>query len=261
MSNLFQARFAAVIACIAAIEALPAFAQTTNPPVITTNQPATMPLRMIGTGVIQLGEVTLDKARRSVSFPAMLNLNEGPMEYFLVTDYGKTHESIFKTAALPYHIHIAMLLLDAKGSGTNTLPPPPGPPDPNLTGGSPVSNPGKDVLPGDNVTVEVAWTDGGKETRRRAEELIFNEQIHSTMNTGRWVYNGSQVLEGMFAAQLSGSVIALITDPDALVNNASPGHDNDKIWTANTNALPPWKTPLQVTIKLEPNQPKKPPAK
>src|SRR6185503_20935166 len=97
MSNLSQARFATVIACIAATQPFHAFAQTTNPPTapVSTNPPTlapNLPLRMIGTGVFQLGEVTLDKPHRTVGFPAVLKLNEGPMEYFLVTDYGKTHE-------------------------------------------------------------------------------------------------------------------------------------------------------------------------
>jgi len=42
----------------------------------------------------------------------------------------------------------------------------------------------------------------------------------------------------------------LITDATALVNNTGRGHDNDKIWVANTNRLPPRNTPVEVTFKL-----------
>jgi hypothetical protein len=48
-----------------------------------------------------------------------------------------------------------------------------------------------------------------------------------------------------------GSLISLVTDPVALVNNTGPGHDNDLIWTPNTNNLPPADVPVEVTIRLE----------
>src|SRR5579862_6141521 len=55
------------------------------------------PLRMVGPGVFEVGKVRLDQRRRAITFPAVLNRAEGSMEYFLVTTYGKTHESILKT--------------------------------------------------------------------------------------------------------------------------------------------------------------------
>ena len=46
-----------------------------------------LPLRVMGAGVFQLANVTMDKRNRSVSFPAVLNMDQGPMEYFLVATY------------------------------------------------------------------------------------------------------------------------------------------------------------------------------
>lgn len=203
--------------------------------------------KMVEPGVFELGLVRLDKRQRTVSFPAVLNLSEGPMEYFLVTAYGKTHESILRTDASPKQIHVAMLLLDAKGAGTNTLT---GPPP------SAVSNPSKEALPGDAVALEVHWNTGGKEITRRAEELVFNEATRTELGQGQWVYNGSALWEGTFLAQSEGSVVSLVTDPVALINNVGPGHDNDEIWAANTNKLPAANTPLRVTIKLEGARPR-----
>ena len=39
------------------------------------------------------------------------------------------------------------------------------------------------------------------------------------MSKGDWVYNGSRLREDGFAAQFDGSIISLITDPDALVDS------------------------------------------
>ena len=78
-----------------------------------TNVP---PLVEVAPGVFQIGLVRLDKNQRSVQFPAVLNQDHGLIEYLLVTTRGKTHESLLKTEAEPFHIHVAMLLLGAKGA-------------------------------------------------------------------------------------------------------------------------------------------------
>ncbi len=210
-----------------------------------------MQIRAVGPGVFELGGVRMDKQQRTVSFPAVLNRDHGPMEYFLVTTYGKTHESILRTEVQPYHIHLAMLLLDAKGAGTNAFPG-----NAAQNPGGPLKNPSKETIAGDRVTIAVHWRVDGKETTRPAQDLVFNTQAKSVLGKGQWVYNGSQVWQGSFFAQKDGSLVTLITDPGALINNTGPGHDNDDIWTANTNNLPPPNTVLEVTIKLEDPQPR-----
>ncbi|MBI2924205.1 MAG: hypothetical protein HYY24_00690 [Verrucomicrobia bacterium] len=237
----------------------------TPPPESVPGSPGSLtdtPLKAVGPGVFELGSVTLDKQQRTVSFPAVLNLDQGPMEYLLVTTQGKLHESILRTATEPYHIHVAMLLLDAKVSTTNlVLAANTGdshdPPATAQGRTQPLANPAKEVLPGDTVSIDVSWRTDGQERRVRVEDLVFNAEAKSPMPKGRWVYHGSRVENGVFFAQLSGSVVSLITDPDALVNNAGAGHEDDKIWTANTNNLPPWNTPVRVTFKLDDKQPKK----
>jgi hypothetical protein len=209
-----------------------------------TNLPA---LKVVGPGVFELGKVKLDKKQRTVSFPAVLNKAEGMMEYFLVTTYGKTHESILRTDASPLHIHVAMVLLDAKGAGTNLLRSPP----PEY-GGSPGLS-----IPGDPITIEVQWREKGKQIVRGAEELISPPATEAVKSKGGWVYNGSAVWEGTFLAQSSGSLISLITDPVALVNRVGPGQEEGLMWTAHTEKLPPAKVPVEVTIRLTEAAPKK----
>ena len=206
-----------------------------------------MPLKVVGPGLFQLGNVTLNNKEHTVSFPATLNLNGGQMEYLLVTGYGKTHESILRTEAKPFDIHVAMLLLGAKGSATNWLSG-----DPRPANSGPLEDPSKTEVAGDPVGVDITWHVDGNRFHRRAEDLVFNEKTGSGMGEAKWVYNGSRVGEGFFAAQLGGSVISLITDVDALVNSEIEGHDNDDIWTVSTNNLPPPNVPLEVTFTLTP---------
>jgi hypothetical protein len=176
----------------------------------------------------------------------MLNKTQGLMEYFLVTTYGKTHESVLKTQAQPYHIHLAMLLLGAHGPGNAAFP---GSPANGVPG--PVVHPSKETIPGDKVAIEVKWTTAEGQTRRAAEELIYKNDTQTVMAHGGWVYNGSLVVNNKFLAQMDGSIISLVTDPVALVNNIGPGHDNDLIWEPNATNLPPRGVPVEVTITFQ----------
>jgi hypothetical protein len=204
-----------------------------------------MPIREISPGIFQLGEVRMDKEQRTVSFPARLNLTEGPMEYFLVASWGKTHESILKTDTEPFRIHLAMLLLDTKAGGTNS-----GTNGPPASIGGFISHPPNIRLPGEPVSIELKWTADGHETHKRAEEMIFNTEQNSVMRAGDWVYTGSRIAEGLFLAEIDGSIVSLVTDAEALINNEGTGHDNDTIWVANTNNLPPSNTLVTVSIRL-----------
>jgi hypothetical protein len=88
--------------------------------------------------------------------------------------------------------------------------------------------------------------------QHRDTEVLDNSTKHCSCWLGKksWVYNGS-LLEGhSFLAQREGSIVSLVTDPEALINNTGPGRDNDTIWTTRTNNLPLADVPLEVVIKL-----------
>ena len=210
------------------------------------------PMRMVEPGIFEIGKVRLDQRHRSVTLPAVLDKAKGLMEYFLVTTYGKTHESILRTEAQPYHIHLAMLLLGADGPGNAEFP---GSPTNGVPG--PVVHPSKETIPGNKVAIDVKWKTPEGETRRSAQDLIYKNDSRAVMEQGHWVYNGSLIVNNKFLAQMDGSIISLVTDPVALINNTGPGHDNDLIWEPNTNNLPPPDVPVEVTITF-PEPPSKP---
>ena len=198
----------------------------------TSNLKTNPPLHQIAPNVFQIGQVRLDKEKKTVTFPAMLNQKAGPIEYFLVTSSGKTHESVLRTDVPPFQIHIAMLLLGAKGT-TNSFP----------------DDPSKS-LPGDQVSISVRWKAGRIEKQCRAEELVCNTKAKSGMSKGPWIYNGSAVIDGTFIAQEQGSIIAVMEDPYALINNPRPGREDDKIWMVRSKKVPPPETPVEVVIQL-----------
>ncbi len=205
------------------------------------------PLRQISPDVFELGTVQFDKARKTVHFPAQLNMNEGLVEYLLVNARGKTYESLLKTDADPYHIQLALLFLGARGAPQTPalLSAPSEPFHVNHKGQSPPE------IAGDPVSIELSWRADGREKTVRAEDWIFNLDARTNAARGHWTFNGSRVVHGTFLAQRDGQIVAMIDDIDAMVNNPRPGHDNDQIWQINSNALPPLNTTVEVTLKLE----------
>jgi hypothetical protein len=226
--------------------ALSAVAQ--EPSNLAGDKPVTPPsIREVSPGVFQVGSVKLEKAARRLSFRAKLNMTDGSLEYLLVTTMGKTHESVLKTDIEPHHLQVAMLLLGAKGMQAAPLT--------NAPSGGPITQaPGErnPPLPGEVVLVEVAWTQDGKPQRRRGEELVFNKRAKEPMSKGPFTFTGSRVWQGKFIAQTEGSIIALITDPDAMFNNPRPNRDADEAWVVRQQDVPPLDTAVEVSITLVP---------
>ena len=189
------------------------------------------PLRQVSNDEFAIGQVHLNKARKTVSFPSVLNMAEGALEYLLVTTKGKTHESLLRTEVEPYHIHLAMLFLGARGN-TNILA-------------------NTNSLTGDAITIDLTWSQNGKDRKTRAEDLILNIEKQKPMTLGPWVYTGSAVVDTRFIAQTEGNLACIIVDGGALINNPRSGRFNDQIWHVNTDAVPPLNTPITVTLRLE----------
>lgn len=222
------------------------------PPVVPQADPGARPtnvnLRVISPGVFDLNGVVLDQNRREVRFAAALNgkTSDGPQEYLLVAGHGRTHESILRTEASPQLVHMAMLLLGAKGAGTAAST------NGVVTTNTPIRTPGTETVSGDRVTVRVAWGNGADRVERPAEELVFNVKTKAALEAGKWTYNGSLFEADRFAAQVQGQLVSLVTDPYALINFTGAGHEDDTLWQAKPDRLPPAQAELEITIHLLP---------
>lgn len=208
-----------------------------------------MPLKETGPGMYELGKVKLDQGKRSVSFPASINMHEGPIEYLLVTGYGKTHESVLVMSVKPYHIHLCALLLGTKGANYDAL----GKRFKQLSPGETVpadelNEMLKNGLYGQNVEIIVRWEYDGKAFEYKAEELLTNIEKNKTMPAGGWYYTGSRVENNMFLASQHGDGISIIGDFVSMINYIGPDFKNDEIWEANVKLLPPVDHPIDITV-------------
>ena len=192
---------------------------------------ATIPL--INQRAPDLGKVRIDPSDRSLRFPVSINQRTGPVEYAVVTNEGKTHESVFRTDAEPTHIHLGLLLLGATPAYARELPTDP-----------------SQKLPGEPVLIEIAWTEGGVELIKPLGAFIVTTNNAATLSPGPWVYNGSVLTGSRLAAQMGGSIVSLWLDPRALINNPRPGRENDELHHANPQAFPADPTQLQMVVRL-----------
>ncbi len=237
-------------ACI--LHMLDLAAQETVPTPSTKPVDSNSAMKEVAPGIFDLNGVRLDKINQQISFPGVINQREGLVEYLLVGEKGKTHESLIRTIIQPRDIHLALLLIGLKENPkpNQSQPLPPSTIDSAYLKSTP-------PLKGTPVRVFVSWKLGGKQRQVPAEDWINNLQTGHPMTHGDWTYNGSMIENGVFLADQELSIISVITDPTALINNSRPGHDNDEIWEARTGVIPPLDTPLELMIVLTDFQPKK----
>ena len=203
----------------------------------------TKAIESLGGSRYRIGLIEFDKATRVVSIPAVVNMNKGLVEYLLVHESGKVHESLFSTKVRPMEFNVALLLLDWKASGTffdYTEP---------ERGGVPVK--GATHRAENSLTIHVRCKDeNGKEQTVRIEEWLHNLDKKAHISEGPFIYTGSRIMpDGSFLAQDTGSIVALMVDPASIVNNPREGNELDDIWVPDP-AVPAKGT--AVTIELRP---------
>jgi hypothetical protein len=195
---------------------------------------------------VELKGVTIDKEKGRVSFPAAINMAEGNLEYLLVNVMGKTHESLLSTKIEPVDLQVAMLLVGFKPAEKSDTQPPAQINIEYLRGAP--------ELKGARVGISLEWKDEKGPHAMKAEDMIWNTKENRAAPEGVWTYNGSEVYMGKFLAQVDGSVVALVRDSAAMINNPRPGNDNDQIWEVNGRVTPKVGTAVEVIIEKEPDK-------
>ncbi len=197
-------------------------------------------VKKVGDHRYRLGAIEFDAKTREIRFPVVVNMREGgPIEYLLVHEQGKVHESILTTAISPLHLQIVMkLLLYRAGHGdvfNRFLAP-----ELLEKEGGKESDRGETVL--FSFTVE-----GGEPIP--LHELVVDGESAGPMVPGGWTYTGSTVEDGSFMAEVEGSIIAVYLDHLALFNTTREGADIDERWGTRTSKIPEIGTPGTLTIR------------
>ena len=195
----------------------------------------------------KIGEVEFNQQTRVIRFPAILNQREGLLEYVIVHDKGKVHESLLRTAINPTHLNIALKLVRYQCSPELFSPPN----EDGAPGGRhPVVPPA--IKAAARVDIRMLWKDGETEHDASVNECINNTKNDKVMAPGPWIYGGSAVFEGRFVAEMTGDIVAILTNEAAIFNY--PG-DNNRVgenygdWFVLTKGVPAVGTPITVEIR------------
>ncbi|MFZ9941024.1 MAG: YdjY domain-containing protein [Luteolibacter sp.] len=191
----------------------------------------------------RVGKIEFDPKTREIRIPAKVNMAQGLLEFLIVHENGKIHESLFTTDASPSDINLAITLLRYKASRELYALP-------NETGGLSGNFPDvpEDIRAAARVRIDVEWDNDGKTERVAANEWIQHATTLEAMPSSHWVYGGSQFDNGRFSAETTGDIAAIFLSNSAMINY--PGRDNgdDTVWLAFENRVPSEGTNLTLII-------------
>lgn len=195
-------------------------------------------------GRLQLGKLTLDRKTRAISLPATLNMREGIQEYLLATEKGKLHECLLFTEISPLNLNVALKLLRYQESPElfEIL-------DEQEYPTGKFHQVPEDQKAAARLSLTLQWEKDGKTVSYPLNRLLYHSVLEKPMPADEpWLYTGSYLLNGKFAAAHYGDIIAIHTNQPSLIN--FPGKDrlNDEVWIPHQKLLPPLGTPLTLII-------------
>ena len=100
------------------------------------------------------------------------------------------------------------------------------------------------------LDIMVSWK--GKDGPRSVslESMAANANTKKTIAAGSFVFNGSRFVEDIFMAEQSGSIVAVYADDTALVNSGDYDANNDDVWIAIKETMPPRDHLVTFTLKF-----------
>jgi hypothetical protein len=207
-------------------------------------------IKKVGPTDYTLGSIRFSSATHEVRVPATLNMIEGVLEYALVHENGKTHESLLRTKVSPTELNVALLLCnyephikEAAQFLTDPLP------QTKARMALPMEREGAN-----RVRLSVEWKDkDGAVKTAPLSAWIRDLDSKKPLKTDYWTYTGSFVSPDGYAAEDDGSHIAIYFDLVALMNLPVPGNRSDECWGVEKAAVPPVDTP--VTLVFSPLPP------
>lgn len=205
-------------------------------------------IKEIAPGEFELGGIKISAKTREIRVPTTVQLKKAPIEYMLVTETGKTHESVLVTKVKPTDFQLALLLANFQ-PGTEGLANKDLPPDIKPVVPIAPANPGAH-----RVTLTVEWREGDAVKKARLSDWMLNiNERKPPPDLGTWIFNGSRIDERGFIAEVEGSFIAVWLDQNAIINSPAKGNWDDGLWISNPAAIPDEGT--QVTLIIAPEKP------
>lgn len=196
-----------------------------------------------------LDGININAATRAVRIPTKVQLKKAPLEYMLVHETGKTHETVLTTAVSPTAIQMALLLANYQNATEGLLTKVPQADRPVTWKEEAPAKPGAH-----RVKLTVEWKEGDKvKTAPLSQWVQHAETRKPPVDLDTWIFNGSYIDERGFVGQTEGSIVAVWLDRGALINSPAEGNWRDDLWISLPENIPNEETP--VTLIITPAQP------
>jgi hypothetical protein len=195
-------------------------------------------LKPLGNDRYQIGRVVLDKRARSFTVPGRVHVLGRPLEYLATTPGGmKEYEALLELDASGSEFNLACILLGRERDPTQ----------------GPFYQFSTAPLAGPRVTLDVAWTEGGKRRQVAAAAALLNPDAGVLPHTVEWVYTGSLSAQpnGQLAADMTGTLVGFVHDANSIIESVHGlGIGAYGSISGNSNLLPPVGTPVELIVAL-----------
>ena len=186
-------------------------------------------------GCYQFDGVIIDKKNLQIKFEMISNQRSGLIEYGIVHESGKIHESLFRTKTRPEIIHASLLLLKAKAV------------EDYFQSENNYSN----IYSASCVDVHVVWESNQSLQKSNIRKLYYNHNSQGeSPRSPIFLFTGSRLIESTFMAEHTGSILGIYLDPDAILNSIESGSDNDDLWMADKFRMPPLEKEVTCVLQL-----------
>ena len=194
-------------------------------------------IKKVSEGVYEFGGILIDRKTNGISIPAFSNQVNGLVEYGIVHENGKIHESLFRTQIRPQIFHTSLLLLKLK-------------PVENFFDNMWSDEPKSSDYSKNCLEISVSWEINGTKYLKQIEKLSINQNKNAPLEKKSFIFTGSKMIEGTFLAESSGSILAIYADDTAIINNCDYDSSNDDVWIANKEEMPPLELPVIIRFHL-----------
>ena len=149
-------------------------------------QPVNPAIEKPGDTTYRIGDVEFDSKTREIRFPAKVNMNAGLLEFLIVHQNGKVHESLLATESSATNINLAFTLLRYKPSKELYY-------KPSKTGGlsDQLYQETDEVKAAARFRIDIEWEDDGKKRRIPANDWVLHDVKAEAMPQNPWVFGGS----------------------------------------------------------------------
>ncbi len=202
-------------------------------------------LEKLDDGRMRLGKIEFNPKTREIRFPARINQTEGLLEFLLVHENGKIHESLLATDISAVNLNVVLKLLHYKASRElyQKIKE-----DGSLS--SEFEPTTEEAKTGSRLKVLVSKDDSKAVP---VNEWISHAPTEKPMPAAPWIYGGSSFNQGRFLAESSGDLFAIFLSNSALVNFSGKDNQDDNVWLPHPTRVPEVGAP--VTVILQPYDP------